>query len=392
MKDPVQCPTQGHNFCRQCVLQHLDLSETCPTCREPLQVDKLVPNRGLLSLIEDAEVYCIFYDSLQEDVIKKRKRKEEESCDWTGKLKETERHNSECQFALINCPQNGCDLIYRRKLLPGHSLRCLHRLVPCKWCNLMTKFNVMDAHLQVCLHRPVPCPNSCLDENGAVLCCISSKLTHHLTLCSMTLIVCKFAVAGCEIKLTRKDMPSHEDDSGAHMSYLLDSLQTAQLRIRQLDRSQLTAQAQISHLQEHSRTQARLIDTLTSEVENTKLIFKIRVSLLGRRNRSTDINVNGHRFTLLLYPNFENHDWHSLQLSLSRDDDRVRPSTVTVDSEFQLVSYSANHPAINIPFRQVYEDAESWSRIKFIETRLLESPWHEKDGTITIVAKIRVVP
>jgi hypothetical protein len=206
----------------------------------------------------------------------------------------------------------------------------------------------------------------------------------------MTLIGCKFAVAGCEIKLTRKDMPSHEDDSGAHMSYLLDSLQTAQLRIRQLDLFQLTAVANISQLQEHSRTQARLINTLTSDVENTKFIFKIRVSQLRRRNRSTDINVNGHRFTLLLYPNSENRNWHSIDFSLLRDNHRV--GTVTVDSEFQLVSYSANHPAININFRQVYEDADSWCMNKFIDTRVLESPWHEKDGTITIVVKIRVVP
>jgi hypothetical protein len=66
MKDPVLCPTQGHTFCRLCILQHLDRSKTCPTCREPLMKDQLLPNRVLLSMIEDAEVHCFSYTTSKE--------------------------------------------------------------------------------------------------------------------------------------------------------------------------------------------------------------------------------------------------------------------------------------------------------------------------------------
>jgi hypothetical protein len=70
MKDPVLCNAQGHTFCRHCVTRHLDQSETCPTCREPMQIEKMLPNRLVCSLIEDAEVHCFSYEFTDEDKVK----------------------------------------------------------------------------------------------------------------------------------------------------------------------------------------------------------------------------------------------------------------------------------------------------------------------------------
>jgi hypothetical protein len=61
MKDPVQCPTQAHTFCRHCISKALERTETCPVCREPLQKDKLTPNRLICSLIEGALLFFHSY-------------------------------------------------------------------------------------------------------------------------------------------------------------------------------------------------------------------------------------------------------------------------------------------------------------------------------------------
>jgi len=74
MKDPVQCPAQGHTFCRYCVSNHLDRVETCPTCREPLKKIVLIPNRAIRSVIEDAEVHCFTYEPLEDNSANGRKR------------------------------------------------------------------------------------------------------------------------------------------------------------------------------------------------------------------------------------------------------------------------------------------------------------------------------
>jgi hypothetical protein len=169
MKDPVTCPGQGHTFCRYCVTRHLDRIETCPTCREPLKKDKLIPSRLIRSMIEDAEVHCFSHETLQDNEIQARKRsmgEAVESCGWVGKLNDAERHYNECQFVKVKCPHIGCDDNYLRNKLPEHIETCLHRLTPCQWCNIRQKIDQLDAHSLICGKRPVPCPNSCLDVNG----------------------------------------------------------------------------------------------------------------------------------------------------------------------------------------------------------------------------------
>jgi hypothetical protein len=108
---------------------HLDQNETCPTCREPLQKEKLIPSRLIRSLIEDAEVWCFSHEPSKNNPVKgkrKIKGKSDEFCDWSGKLSEAEGHYNECQFAKVNCPHIGCDDIFLRRSLPEHIENCLH--------------------------------------------------------------------------------------------------------------------------------------------------------------------------------------------------------------------------------------------------------------------------
>jgi TNF receptor-associated factor 4 len=191
MKDPVSC-REGHTFCRYCVSKHLDV--------QPLTTDKLVPNRLIRSLIEDSEVHCI---------------SNEDSCDWTGKLKDAESHYINCPFSpfkISPCPHNGCDDVCIQRDLPLHMKNCLYRLVPCDWCDLSDTIDVIYSHTSVCPKRPVPCPNGCFDSNGKTLSICHDEVANHCRVCIMKEVDCAFAISGCNAKRPRRDTYLHESD------------------------------------------------------------------------------------------------------------------------------------------------------------------------------------
>jgi hypothetical protein len=364
MKDPVQCTTQGHTFCRYCVSTHLDRDETCPTCREPLKKTKLIPNRAIRSMIEDAEIYCFTYELPQKNRLKGRKNfkgKGNDLCPWSGKLSLAEGHYNECEYVKVNCPHIGCEDIFLRSSLPEHINICLHRVLPCQWCNIRQKFDLLDVHLLVCRKRPVPCPNSCLDVNGAVLCIDPSELANHRNICSMESVGCKFGSVVCKVNLMRKDMSLHENDAGAHIGCLLVALQTAQTKITQL---------------EH-------------DAKYTELIVKVPVPKLNDRFSSSKINVSGHTFVLNFRPNSTHTGNHSLFLQLLEDASLIGP--VNVEAVLQIVSYSA-HPTLSKSFKYTYLEpcvGGGYGCPTMIETTELKKHFAE-DGFITLRAKIAV--
>jgi hypothetical protein len=94
------------------------------------------------------------------------------------------------------------------------------------------KPDLIEAHLLECHKRLVLCPNNCLNQSGFVSCIGLNEIEHHCTLCNLETIGCKFAPAGCKIKLSRKDMPLHEENTGAHVNCLLLALQGAQVALQ----------------------------------------------------------------------------------------------------------------------------------------------------------------
>jgi hypothetical protein len=121
----------------------------------------------------------------------KGKGKEAESCDWTGKLNEAERHFDECPFAKVACPNIGCNESFPRKHLPAHVKNCFFLLVSCQWCKKRKSVDLLDDHLLRCRECPVFCPNDCLDGNGKVSYFTRCKISDHLILCAMELVECK---------------------------------------------------------------------------------------------------------------------------------------------------------------------------------------------------------
>lgn len=361
-------------------------------CRQPLQMQELISSRVIYCMIEEAEVHCFSYVSSLENKIEKREESKEEDvefCNWSGKLKEAERHYNQCQFARINCPNIACNDSYLRKSLTVHIQNCVYRRIPCKWCNRRKNIDLLDAHVLVCPKRPIPCPNNCLDINGVVHCLRPNDIVNHRTLCTMEIVRCRFVLAGCKKKLSRKDMPLHENDAAAHTGCLLDALQSVRTKICELDYQA----AVIENLTSASKSQAKVIEALISDIERSQLIFKqlifkVHISQLDHSINSTTINISGHNFRLNLEPKPANAGWHSLYFELLKDDDRV--SSIDVELSLELVSHSALHPAYIQNAQTTYLEPECRGFLNYIKTQKLKDEVFVKDEQITIKAEITV--
>jgi hypothetical protein len=181
-------------------------------------------------MINDSEVKCFSCEPTKEG-------EPIESCKWFGKLKEREGHYNRCSFALRKCPHTGCDQNFLGKNLPGHIVDCIHRLVPCKWCDVRGKVEKITAHLSVCSMRPAPCPNRCVDTNGDLSLFHPREITQHRTICALQLVGCAYyRDSGCEVKLQRKDMPLHEQDSAVHIVSFTAKVRADRKKIRDLER------------------------------------------------------------------------------------------------------------------------------------------------------------
>jgi hypothetical protein len=239
------------------------------------------------------------------------------------------------------------------------------------------KIDRLDEHF--CHKRPRPCPNSCLDENGEIIHVDPTKIRQHRELhCSLEVISCKFAGAGCKISLLRKDMPLHENDAVSHIGCLLEALQTARKEIKELKEFQYTAE-------EFQHTTERAIDSM-------QLIFKVSVDDLDDEIQSTTINVSGHRFKLELCPNPDNDEFQSLYLYLDEDTQRNLGTPVSVEASFEVLVNKPSYPVYKTNLKHTYLEPDGFGRENFIERRYLDGVRYKKDGFITIRAKITVIP
>jgi hypothetical protein len=193
----------------------------------------------------------------------------------------------------------------------------------------------------------------------------------------LELISCKFFGAGCRIKLLRKDMPVHENDSVSHIGCLLEALQTARKEIMELKRFQHTAE-------EFQHTTERAIDSM-------QLIFKFHVVDLDDEIFSTTINVSGHRFKLELCPNPENDEYQSLYLYLEEDDQRRIDTPIYLVAFFEVLTNDP-YPVFKATFKQTYLGPEGHGLAYFIKRIELDSERYKMNGFITITAKITVIP
>ena len=210
LREPHQASCCGTSYCEACVKRVKEDKKCCPTCNEADFT--IFPDKRLKRSLYALNVYCC---------------QRRGGCEWEGELGELERHLNlqpppekllvGCQFAEVDCTY--CIQPFKRRFFQAHqSDDCSKRPYSCKHCNkyVATFEEVTQNHWLMCPFFPLSCPNNC------ELVLQRQEMEHHLSQnCPLTLVQCDFHVVGCQMQLTKKDMPSHiSENLTRHMSLL----------------------------------------------------------------------------------------------------------------------------------------------------------------------------
>ena len=211
-RDPQQTKCEcAKLYCKSCYDKLKTSSETCPTCRQPLDA---FPDRNSDRRIKGLRVKCT-----------------STGCPWINKLESLKAHLETCGYVLVLC-SNGCKQhIVREKHLMHCAVECPLRTHVCKHCKAEGPYKEMiGGHLAKCPDLMVPCPNSGCEVN------IKRKdmASHHLE-CPHETISCPYKDVGCTYTLPRHTMADHKATScGHHLDLSMVQLKKQDEEIRQL--------------------------------------------------------------------------------------------------------------------------------------------------------------
>lgn len=191
-RDPSLTDCCGQHFCQSCIGRIVNDGNPCSFCKAQSFV--VVLDKKQRRKVYALKVACM---------MKKR------GCGWTGELGELNLHldvnTGSCLYIDVRCT-NSCGETLKKCHLDKHLLEmCPKREFSCEYCGFKATYeDVHNKHEPICVNYPLPCPNAC--EVSPVE---RGKLEQHLTECSLQLVECQYAAAGCMYKVQRKDLASH---------------------------------------------------------------------------------------------------------------------------------------------------------------------------------------
>jgi uncharacterized coiled-coil protein SlyX len=146
---------------------------------------------------------------------------------------------------LIRCPYKGseCEWVGEVGGAKQHTTACPKRPWECEHCDFTSTFDVGIQHVEQCTKYPVPCPNKC--EIGTVPHCDVEK--HRGTECPLEPVACRFADVGCNVKVARRDLKLHMEESQQQhlLSATLLNLKLTKETIAELNRQLIEKDQQL---------------------------------------------------------------------------------------------------------------------------------------------------
>jgi TNF receptor-associated factor 4 len=124
---------------------------------------------------------------------------------------------------LIRCPykESECEWVGEVGGSKQHIAACPKRPWECEHCDFTSTFDVGIQHIEQCTKYPVPCPNEC--DVGTIPRCDVEK---HRTECPLEPVACQFADVGCSVKVARRDLKLHMEESQQTTSALSNTAQS----------------------------------------------------------------------------------------------------------------------------------------------------------------------
>ena len=167
-----------------------------------------------------------------------------------------------CDYAMVECPNKCREAYLLRKDLTQHITRkCHNREYECLDCHIKDAYRVITGpHQYVCERKKVECTNKDCD------CVLERRLVqdHVAQDCDYTEVSCKYALLGCEKKMIRKDIKTHEADNDGHMCLALTSITDLKNRVLVLEsqsRVKSLATIKVSNYSAMRRNNAEYLST-----------------------------------------------------------------------------------------------------------------------------------
>lgn len=127
LEDPVECSKCQTNFCKACIDDWSSRKSECPNrCELVLQA----PHRFLKATLGQLKIKC-----------------NHEGCDKVVALEQLTHHEAKvCEFRVINCPNEDCDVKLPAMQFQSHQEECSFRLISCEKCSLQFKIASLPFH------------------------------------------------------------------------------------------------------------------------------------------------------------------------------------------------------------------------------------------------------
>ena len=249
----------GNNFCKVCIEKVKKNHYPCPLCQQ--QFTTILPNKQLQRTLNGLMIHCPH---------------RADGCSWMDELSKLKQHLNRmpsgetrlegCGHTDVLCQY--CKKFIPRQYIPTHETEtCPKKPYICQYCGHSSVLDdIRENHWLVCPQFPVPCPYECGERPQR------QALEYHVEKkCLLAPLQCVFRYAGCEIKITRRDMANHLKDS------IVDHMTLMSLKHRE-DRKEVSALKQeCADLKEENK---RLQSQLAGETQNlTSRVVKLEMQL-----------------------------------------------------------------------------------------------------------------
>ena len=364
-REAYQVDCCGKVFCKACIARAKERNNVCPTCCK--------------------ESFNMFKDGRSCRDIKRLKvscSNEGQGCDWSGELEDYDKHESECVFKEVRCPnESDCDALIQVQLLDRHlNDECPGRKVECPVCLGKISHRHMDSHPSVCPMVEIECYNSDCSVKF-----YRDQLEEHMDECPKEEIACPYKMSGCSATILREDKDKHLlEFKERHSAIANDTISTLR---RQLDTAK-------------SALESRCVPPVTFMVSNYRQIKESNVTWESPFFYS---HPKGYKMQLEVQACTDDAlDRNHLSVYISIDEDcktdnsLVWPFAGTITIQVLNQCKDSGHYSQDLVWDNIIEDSDSLGYPEFISysklenTRTLSCTYLKDDRIYFRISKISV--
>ena len=198
-KNAYQVNCCGKILCEGCLMKYRRQSRRCrcPMCLTRIG-KKYFKDTKSDREIKNLKVYC---------------DNKEAGCDWTGEVRDIEKHLEDCEYRKIECDDCGEEML-ELEMKTHKSDECPMRDYKCTLCNKQGTYQ------SITVDHPKVCPNVVLEcaNRGCFKQLRRRNIPSHLEVCPKQVVDCPFKAMGCSFTCKREDLVKHvEKEVTAHM-------------------------------------------------------------------------------------------------------------------------------------------------------------------------------